>query len=414
MKIVFTNLYSAANRGDAAIVLGMKNAIEKYFSNPEFIVLTKFPEVAEKITGIRSYPPLIESLKYFRYLELIYFLIWAYVRKKIKLPTLGKEKRLNNYLNADLIISVGGGYLNDNHPVAILRWLFEFYFSKLLGKKVVIYANSVGPFEKPWTRFLTHFVFNKLDLITLRDKHSEEVLKTIGIDPHLVNVTADAAWCMKTINSSEGLELLKKGVPNFNEEKLNISISVRHWKFYKGDNEKGHLNFINSVADLLDHLVEFSGADIFLLSTSTSMGGYANDDRIVSEEIVKKVKDQGRISILRGEYSPQQLSAIYANMDLHIGTRMHSNILSILGETPVVAIEYEPKTEGMMKSLDLTEWIIKIDQINSQELVDIVDRAIKQKEVIKSKIIANLPDLRKKSLLNAKLVYNLMSKDCQN
>ncbi len=410
MKIVITNLYSAANRGDAAIVMGMKNALEEYFPDSEVIILSKFYRVAQTITGLKSYPPLIDRLKFLGYLELIYFLVWAYLyRKNIKLPTFGKEKRIRNYLDADVIISVGGGYLNDNYPVAILRWLFEFYFSKLLGKRVIIYANSVGPFNKFWLRPLTRFVFNKLDLITLREPQSKEVLDSIGVNPSRIHVTADAAWCIEPLGHEEGFQLLKREVPDLSKG-LKVSISVRLWEFYKRDNKEAHSRYIKAIGGLVDHLVENGKAQVFFLSTCTAFGGYRHDDRIIAQEIIKNIRNPHKVKILHGEYLPQQLSAIYANMDLHVGTRMHSNILAMLSGTPVVTVRYEPKTKGMMDSFGLGEWVVDIEEINSERLIQMVDKAIENRDLIKSQIAKKLSELKRKSKHNARLVHELFDK----
>ena len=410
MKIVITNLYSAANRGDAAIVKGMKNALSEYFPDSEFVVLSKHYKVAQEITGIESHPPLIRRLKFFGYVRLVYLLAWAYFYGKgIKLPTFGKGDRIKSYLEADLILSVGGGYLNDNYPVAMIRWLFEFYFGRLLGKKVVIYANSVGPFNRFWLRPIVRFVFNRLDLITLRDPQSKDALDAIGVVSSRIHITADAAWCMKTLSREEGLRLLKKEIPDLGYASLRISISVRHWEFYSEDSSDAHERYIMAFAALVEHLVEERNADVLFLSTCTAIGGYRHDDRAVAHEIIRNIRSSSKGRVIEREYLPEELSSIYANMDLHIGTRMHSNILAMLSETPIAAIQYEPKTEGMMNSFGLSNWLINIEEINPRRLIEIVDKAIEKKDLIKSQIVKNLPELKNKSKDNARLVYALLN-----
>lgn len=408
MKILITNLYSAANRGDAAIVKGMRNALQDYFPNSEFIVLSKSYEVAKALTGIESHPPLIDRVKFFGYFGLIYFLIWAYLyKRKINLPTFGRGDRIKHYLDADLILSVGGGYLNDNYPVAMVRWLFEFYFGKLLGKRVIIYASSVGPFNKAWLKPFVRFVFNKLNLITLRDPKSKEALDSIGVNAARIHVTADAAWSMEPLSREEGFQLLKGEVPDLSE-RLKVSVSVRRWEFYQGDSMKAHTEYLKAVSSLVDHLVKNRGAEVFFLSTCTAFGGYRHDDRQVAYKIIENIESLDGVKILSGEYLPEQLSAIYANMDLHIGTRMHSNILAMLSGTPVVAIQYEPKTKDMMDSFGLGDWVIDIEQINPERLIPTVDQGIEKRDSIKSQIAKKLPELKAKSKDNARLVHELL------
>jgi colanic acid/amylovoran biosynthesis protein len=409
MKILITNLYSAANRGDAAIVKGMTNALRDYFPNSEFMVLSKSPEVAKALTGIESYPPLIDRLKFFGYLGLVYFLIWAYFYKRsIKLPTFRREDRIKNYLDADLILSVGGGYLNDNYPVAMIRWLFEFYFGKLLGKKVIIYASSVGPFNKSWLKPFVRFVFDKLDLITLRDPKSQEALGAGGVNSSRIHVTADSAWCMEPIGREEGFQLLRGEVSDLSE-RLRVSISVRRWEFYSGNRMQAHNKYVTAVSALVDYLVKNRNADVFFLSTCTAFGGYRHDDRQIAYKIIENIESLDGVKILNGEYLPEQLSAIYANMDLHVGTRMHSNILAMLSGTPVVAIQYEPKTKDMMDSFGLGDWVIDIEQIDSEGLIQMVDKGIENRDSVKTQIAQRLPELKEKSTENARLVHSLLA-----
>jgi colanic acid/amylovoran biosynthesis protein len=96
-------------------------------------------------------------------------------------------------------------------------------------------------------------------------------------------------------------------------------------------------------------------------------------------------------------------------MDLHIGTRMHSNILAMLSGTPVVAIQYEPKTKDMMDSFGLGDWVIDIEQINPERLIQMVDEGIEKRDSIKSQISKKLPELKVKSKDNARLVHELLA-----
>jgi len=408
MNILITNLYSAANRGDAAIVNGMTIALRKYFPEADFTILSKFPDVCMDITKIKTYKPLIVKLNISGYFNLFYYLLWSklYINN-IKLPTLGKWRRIKNYLDADLVLSVGGGYINDNFPVAMIRWLFDFYFSKLLGKKVIIYSNSIGPFNKTWLRPFVRYVFSKIDLITLRDPQSLESLNSIGIDisSPSIFVTADAAWSMEPLSRRAGLELLNREVPEINENILKISISARKWKFYSGDNIKSYENYTQILGKISDYIIDKYNADMFFISTCTSLGGYSNDDRKVGMDISRHMKEPGRLKIIIGEYTPQELSSIYANIDLHIGTRMHSNILAMLSGTPVLAIQYEPKTKGMMDLFELGEYIVDIETMNLQSMSIKVDKAIENRNEISKKIEEKLPELKRMSLENARLTY---------
>jgi colanic acid/amylovoran biosynthesis protein len=69
---------------------------------------------------------------------------------------------------------------------------------------------------------------------------------------------------------------------------------------------------------------------------------------------------------LGDDLSPQALKALYAELEVMIGTRMHANILSIISGTPVVAVAYEHKTAGIMNMLGLASFVVPIDQASER------------------------------------------------
>ena len=185
-----------------------------------------------------------------------------------------------------------------------------------------------------------------------------------------------------------------------------MSISVRKWSFYEQNNIRGHEQYIHTIAAVADYLIETKNAEVIFASTCTGFGGYHNDDRIVAHEVVNSMRNDAKI--LCGEYSPRQLSSIYGNMDIHIGTRMHSNILAMLSGTPVVAIQYEFKTSGLMDSIGLNDFVVDVNQIDPESLIHLVEKAISEKHWIVQQIFKKLPELKLGADTNAKLVHELL------
>lgn len=80
-------------------------------------------------------------------------------------------------------------------------------------------------------------------------------------------------------------------------------------------------------------------------------------------------------------------------MSYFIGTRMHSNIFALSSGIKTLAISYEPKTEGIMKDLGLSEYVIKIENVNSRILNEKFNKLISddnyQKKLNESLILLN-------------------------
>ena len=417
IRILITDYHCASNRGDAAILEGVVASLKEYFSNPKIIVLTKYPNSARFINDVHA----IDQVMFpFRWIYLkknilgIYTLIAALFRKwGVLLPgmkTINKKLSLEPYINADLIVCTGGSFLNDFYVPENLGRLWGIYYAKLLGKPVVLYAQSIGPLNKSVYRPLFRYVLNKVDLITLRDRKSLKILKSAGINKPPIHVTADAAFTMTT-TTSKPLQLLRcENIPKVDKSCLNISISIREWSYLVKSN--GHKNYIDTIAALADWLIEEKNAKIYFLSTCTGFDEYNHDDRTVAHEIINLMKYSKKNNpvILCGEYIPQELSLIYGHMDLHIGTRMHSNILAMLAKTPVVAIQYEFKTTGLMEVFELENYVVNMNDIKYIDLKEKVDKALTNRKQLKKQIIKKLPGIIIKSKYSAKLTFDLMKR----
>ena len=53
--------------------------------------------------------------------------------------------------------------------------------AKMFHKKVMLYANGIGPVEKERNRHLVKRVVSRADFITLREENSLEELRKIGV-----------------------------------------------------------------------------------------------------------------------------------------------------------------------------------------------------------------------------------------
>lgn len=416
MKILIVDLHCASNRGDAAILEGVIASLRKYFPDTEITVMTDYPNSARLINQVHSVK---QAMVPFRWANLrkniasIYALVAAvFSRWGITLPGMRimREKLLiEPYMEADLVVSNGGGFLNDFYAPGNLGRLWGLYFAKLLGKPVVLYAQSIGPLNRTPYRQVARYVLNKVDLITLRDSRSKEILKSIGVNRPPIYVTADAAFTMP-LTSSKPIQLWRyeDNIP-MDKSGLKVSISVREWPYYTVSN--GHKRYLATMAALADWLISEKNAQIIFVSTCTGFAGYHNDDRIAAHEVIECMKycKKKNPVILYGEYIPQELSAIYGYMDLHIGTRMHSNILAMLSGTPFVAVQYEFKTGELMKVFGLEEYLSDINHIEFEDLKEKVDKALANREQIKNQISSKLPETIDKSQRSAQLIFEMLT-----
>ena len=112
---------------------------------------------------------------------------------------------------ADLVISGGGSLLQDvTSKRSLAYYLSIIAAAKWKGKKVMLFAQGIGPIRNRFMRLLTRLVVSKADVITVRDEDSAEELARMGVPAAKVEVTADSVLTLNPASKLDGKEILAK------------------------------------------------------------------------------------------------------------------------------------------------------------------------------------------------------------
>ena len=85
---------------------------------------------------------------------------------------------------------------------------------------------------------------------------------------------------------------------------------------------------------------------------------------------------------------------IFKRVDMVLGVRLHAVLLASSMATPVVAIAYEQKVHGLMQRLDLQDYVVDLFSLNSEDLIDTMNRAMDKKEEIHQQLVKTVDQLR--------------------
>ena len=95
---------------------------------------------------------------------------------------------LPSLIESDVLISGGGSLLQDVTSLkSLLYYLFVIYSALILGKRVEIFAQGIGPINSKIGQFLTKQALRKVNKITVRDINSKNLLRSWDIESELVN-----------------------------------------------------------------------------------------------------------------------------------------------------------------------------------------------------------------------------------
>ena len=132
------------------------------------------------------------------------------------------------------------------------------------------------------------------------------------------------------------------------------------------------------------------------------------NDKLASMKIFDKIENKSRVTILNNDYTPEQLKGMYGCMSFFIGTRFHSCILALSGNVPTIAIGYRHKALGVMRMLDLDDWVCDINTITTQELTSKLDKIWAERDNVKSKLEKKMKMMQAASLDNVRLAIEFL------
>ena len=367
-KIMISGYYGFNNTGDEAILKSMVGAFKE-----------KIPQI--KIT-VLSQNPLQTSQTY-------------QVKAINRLHLINIMRSLRD---TNLFISGGGGLLQDSTGKG---WSILYYLGLILAAKtvkvpVMIYAQGIGPVNKQINKKLMKWILNKVDLITVRDKPSKELLENLGVVKPSIYVNSDPVFLLKkkNINNIIDRHPLIQQLINSDNRPL-IGVSVRE---YKGNG----LDSKSIFAQAADYLVENYQAKIIFLPFKF------DEDVYSSEEILSLMKNKAEV--LKIKLEPEELLSVLSRLSLLVGVRLHSIIFSSIANIPFVAFNYDPKVKYFVEDLGLSELLLEIgEDISLKNIQEKVEYIRENNDKIKDILLEKVNNLEEKALANNELVYKFLN-----
>jgi len=404
-KVIISHVYSSDNKGDAALTSVLIKDIERTFPSADITIL-KLDEVQGSGTfegvpeqqGFMSFAvnkfqhPLLKLL-YAAYMVLA-TLTWAGLGGHGYLPR-HLRRVAHIYREADLIVGVGGGYIRSRkglrNRMNIPLLLHPLLFAHLLGKPTVLYSQSVGPFMNGYERSLVAFVLHRMNLILIREDTSMIVLADMGVTRNVARAI-DSGFLLE---ANQNIDVRKNyAIP---KKSFLIGVTVRAW--LEGEAQE---KYERAVAAALDDAVQRTQGHVLLIPQVTASKG--DDDRMVSRRVHDLMQYGTQATVIEDEPDHTEIKAIYDKLDILLGTRFHSVIFSLTSYVPVVAIEYEYKTSGIMRDLGLGNWVVAIEDVSKENLAELLDKLVREKDQYTQRLHDVLPPYIEKARQTADLM----------
>ena len=120
--------------------------------------------------------------------------------------------------NSDVLISGGGSLLQDVTSLkSVIYYSLIIALGLLFNKKVIIFAQGVGPLNKRLSQFIVRNLLKNCSLVTVRDEKSLALLRNWGINADLVCDPIYSLYVLQEFNENTlGVQLREFKTMNYN------------------------------------------------------------------------------------------------------------------------------------------------------------------------------------------------------
>lgn len=244
--------------------------------------------------------------------------------------------------SADLVLDIGEGdsFTDIYGPKRFLNLCTTKLVCFLLRKRQILAPQTIGPFDRGWTRLLARLILKTQRLIFVRDNPSKELLKDFGISSIEV---ADVAFSLP----------YRMNLKPFQERSIGVNVSALLWNGgYTGNNQFAlKLDYRTFITNLVQNFCDL-GIQVHLVAHVIDDNSAMEDDYRTCIEVASEIN-----SITAPIISPKFGDAIEAKeyisrLGFFVGSRMHATIAAVSAGIPTIPIAYSRKFAGVFNSID--------------------------------------------------------------
>jgi polysaccharide pyruvyl transferase CsaB len=356
-RILISGYYGFSNVGDEAVLSAIIEGLRAQVGDGiEITVLSSRPEETANLHRVRAVPR--AGVSVIRALQ-----------------------------DTDLVISGGGSLIQDATSFRSLAYyLWVIALAKFYRRKVMILGQGIGPLRRSASRRLAGAILNRIDLITVRDAGSAELLRELGVSRPPVQVTADPTFLLRPCPEEEAISLLAEA--GLGPEDGVIAFSLRPWREAPGM-EDAAIEALRQLKDVLP-------AKALLVAMQSPE----------DETLVRKVGVMAGVLVQPRAWTAEQLLGVLARCRLVVAMRLHALIFASAVGVPSLGIIYDPKVEQFVAATGQEG--ITLEEVASGGLAERVTAAWNVRDELASRLAERVPAMRESAAENFRLAGELL------
>lgn len=351
LRVLLSGYYGYHNAGDEAILRSIIDTVRKIDADAEIAVLADNVDFTEKkyeIKAVKRFQP---------------FSIFRALRR------------------CDVLISGGGTLFQDRTSTrSLIYYTGIIRLAKCLGKRVMIYANGMGPITKRSNLTRVKKAIESADMVTLRDAESMAFVGNLNVRNPKVFLTTDPVFSLDLPDPRQAEEVL--GAHRIPRNRDFVVVSTRSWQ--RED------EFIELFAKTCDYIVENYGKNIVFVPMQ-----YPHD-LDTTNRIKRRMRNP---SFVAESLDTMQMLSLIRKSTYVLSMRLHGLIFAVQTGVPCLGFSYDPKIDRLLRQIEMP-CASKIEEMHYSDMRRSVDLMEENIEVFRKKIAEKQEDIVRLSLRN--------------
>lgn len=292
----------------------------------------------------------------------------------------------------DLLIVCGGGQLNEEyegpwrHPFGLFKWAV---MARLARVEFAVVSVGAGKVTSSVSKILISWALRMANYRSYRDEGSKRTICGILQRAQSDWIVPDLAFSVPKSGFSPpgNIRMLARS-------RAIIAISpmaIGKPGFAAKDDIVLYTRYLKEMANIISQLLKQDNFLVLLISC-------LDEDQQVTQELMNLLDVDDAHRIAEQAYIPsvstwQEFVASIKDVDLLIGSRLHSIILSFVGGVPAIAVSPAAKVDSVMADLGQTRYLFKVGDFACENILEAVADLKQRKSAVLQEISAHQQDM---------------------
>lgn len=296
------------------------------------------------------------------------------VKPRLKDITFNYLRKINE---CDLILdaTMGDSFSDIYSEKYYKRLIRDKKIAQFFCKNYILLPQTYGPFQNKKSENMAKKVCLNAKKIYCRDEMSKKMLEQ-SFKIKNAELVTDMAFLLPYYKERFLIE----------SSKIKIGLNVSGLLYKGGFNRENQFDLKMNYKEFINNLIEIINKnnkyEIHLIPHVIDLAENAYDD---DYKICKSLKERYPECILAPDFNnPIDAKSYISNMDIFIGSRMHSTIAAFSSNVITIPVSYSRKFEGLFNSLEY-EYVINGKSNTTNEAIDKIFEFIdKKNELMKA------------------------------